>query len=68
VLTRIRKDVNANPVIVIAALLFDAIILVAFLWIKASSDLFVVALSFVMMVLIFAGVKWFLYWKKINLH
>ncbi len=64
VLTRLRKDVNANPVIVITALLFDAIILVAFLWIKASSDLFVVALSFVMMVLIFAGVKWFLYRKQ----
>lgn len=60
VLTRLRKEVNANPVIVITALLFDVIILGAFLWIKASSDLFVVALSGILMVLIFAGEKWFL--------
>ena len=63
VLTRLRKDVNANPVIVSTALLFDVIILGAFLWIKASSDLFVVVLSAVMMVLIFVGEKWFLHWE-----
>lgn len=64
VLTRMRKDVYANPVIVSAALLFDAIILGAFLWIKASSDLFVVALSGIMMILIYAGVRWFLHGKS----
>ncbi len=63
VLTRIRKDVKANPVIVSTALLFDIIILGAFLWIKVSSDIFVVILSGVMLVLIFAGEKWFLYKK-----
>ncbi len=61
VLTRIRKDVKANPIIVSFALLFDVIILGAFLWIKATSDLFVVVLSVVLMVLIFAGEKWFLH-------
>lgn len=66
VLTRLRKDVNANPVIVSAALLFDVIILGAFLWIKASSDLFVVALSVVIMVLIFSGEKWFLHSNNIK--
>jgi len=66
VLTRLRKDVNANPVIVSIALLFDVIILGAFLWIKASSDLFVVALSVVLMVLIFAGEKWFLHSNNIK--
>lgn len=60
VLTRLRKDVKANPAIIIIALLFDVIILGAFLWIKVSSDLFVVVLSGVIMVLIFAGEKWFL--------
>ena len=65
VLTRLRKDVKANPAIVISALVFDVIILGAFLWTKASSDLFVVALSGIMMVLIFAGEKWFLKIRKI---
>jgi len=64
VLTRLRKDVKANPVIVSVALLFDVIILGAFLWIKASTDLFVVVLSGVMLVLIFIGEKWFLHEKQ----
>jgi len=66
VLTKLRKEVNANPIIVCAALVFDVIILGAFIWIKVFSDLFVVALAGVVMVLIFAGEKWFLHWKKIN--
>jgi amino acid transporter len=64
VLTKIRKDVKANPVIVSIALLFDVIILGAFLWIKATTDLFVVVLSCVMLVLIFAGEKLFLHWEN----
>jgi amino acid transporter len=64
VLTRLRKDVKANPAIVISALVFDVIILGAFIWIKASSDLFVVVLSGILMILIFAGEKWFLKFRK----
>jgi len=64
VLTRLKKDVNANPAIVISALVFDVIILGAFIWIKASSDIFVVALSGIVMVLIFAGEKWFLKFRN----
>ena len=63
VLTRLRKEVKANAAIVICALIFDVIILGAFIWTKASSDLFVLALSGIMMVLIFAGEKWFLHWE-----
>jgi hypothetical protein len=56
--------VKANPAIVISALVFDVIILGAFIWIKASSDLFVVVLSGILMILIFAGEKWFLKFRK----
>jgi len=60
----LRKDVNANGMILIAALLLDLIVLVAFLWIKASSDLFVVIFSAIGVILVFTGEKFFLYWKE----
>lgn len=64
VLRHLSKDVNANPAIVITALVIDAIVLAAFLWIKVSSDLMVVWLSLALMVVIFAGEKWFLKRRK----
>ncbi|WP_291856664.1 amino acid permease, partial [Marinilabilia sp.] len=64
VLKRLRKDVKANPVIVTTALVIDGVVLAAFLWIKASSDLLVVWLSLVLMIMIFAGEKWFLKRRK----
>ncbi len=60
----LKKEVNANGIILITALLLDLIVLIAFLWIKASSDLFVVIVSAIGIILVFAGEKWFLYWKK----
>jgi amino acid transporter len=64
VFKHLRKDVNANGIILISALLLDLIVLIAFLWIKASSDIFVVIVSVIGIVLVFAGEKWFL--KKIK--
>jgi hypothetical protein len=64
VLKHLRKDVNANPVIVTTALVIDGVVLAAFLWIKASSDLLVVWLSLALMIMIFAGEKWFLKRRK----
>ncbi|HZJ36099.1 MAG TPA: APC family permease [Gillisia sp.] len=64
VFKHLRKDVHANPIILISALLLDLIVLIAFLWIKASSDMFVVIVSAIGMVLVFAGEKWFLHWKE----
>ena len=64
VLKHLRKDVNANPVIVITALIIDGVVLAAFLWIKASTDFLVVWLSLTLMILIFAGEKWFLNRRK----
>jgi amino acid transporter len=64
VFKHLRKEVNANGIILISALLLDLIVLIAFLWIKASSDIFVVIVSVIGIVLVFAGEKWFLYWKE----
>jgi len=55
VLKHLRKDVNANPLIVITALVVDGVVLAAFLWIKASSDFLVVWLSFALIIFIFTG-------------
>jgi amino acid transporter len=41
VFKHLRKDVNANGIILISALLLDLIVLIAFLWVKANSDIFV---------------------------
>ncbi len=60
----LRKDVKANGIILISALLLDLIVLIAFIWIKANSDIFVVIISAIGIVLVFAGEKWFLHWKK----
>jgi len=64
VFKHLRKDVNANGIILISALLLDLIVLIAFLWIKVSSDIFVVIVSAIGMVLVFAGEKWFLHWNE----
>lgn len=64
VLKHLRKEINAKAWILITSIILDAIVLSAFIWIKASSDLFVVVLSVIIMVLIFAGEKWFLKWNN----
>jgi len=60
----LRKEVKANGVILISALLLDLIVLIAFLWIKATTDIFVVIVSAIGIILVFAGEKWFLHWKE----
>jgi len=64
VFKHLRKDVNANGTILISALILDLIVLIAFLWVKASSDIFVVIVSVIGIILAFAGEKWFLHWKE----
>jgi len=56
----LRKEVKANGIIVITALLLDFVVLVAFLWIKVKSDLLVLLVAGVVIILVFAGEKWFL--------
>jgi amino acid transporter len=60
VLKHLRKKVEAKPYIVMTAILFDVIVLGAFIWEKVSSDLWVVLLSISLIVLIFIGEKFFL--------
>jgi len=63
VFKHLRKEVNANGAILISALLLDFIVLIAFLWVKANTDIFVVIVSIIGIVLVFAGEKWFLHWQ-----
>jgi amino acid transporter len=60
VLKNMRKDINARASILYTAILLDCIVLAAFLWIKASSDLLVLIVAAILIVLIFLGEKWFL--------
>ena len=64
VLRHLRNEIKPNVFIVIMALVLDAVVLGAFLWMKASSDLLIVIISVVAMGLIYAGEKWFLSGKE----
>lgn len=64
VFKNLRKDVKANGVILISALLLDLIVLTAFVWVKANADIFVVIVSAIGVALVFAGEKLFLHFKK----
>ena len=63
VFKHLRKDVTANGILLITALLLDLIVLIAFLWVKANSDIFVVIVSAIGIILVFAAEKWFLHWQ-----
>ena len=63
VLRHVREKVNANRWIPITAILLDAAILGAFLWLKATSDMLVIWVALGGMVFIFAGERLFLTWK-----
>ena len=60
VLKYLRKDIKAKTWVIAIAIILDLIVLGAFLWIKASSDILVVIVAVVLMILIFMGENWFL--------
>ncbi len=60
VLRHLRTDVGANPFILGSAIILDAIVLGAFIVVKAQTDMLVVVVSLLAMLLIFAGTKLFL--------
>ena len=60
VFKHLRKEVKANGFILLTALLLDLIVLTAFLWIKAKSDIFLIIIAAVSMSLVFIGERWFL--------
>lgn len=66
VLRKLRKEIQARSGIVITAIILDFVVLAAFLWIKANSDVLVVIVSMVLMVTIFAAEYWFLKTRKLK--
>lgn len=64
VFSKVRKEVKANPVILITAILLDFIVLGAFIWIKIQTDMLVIWVSIIGLIFIFTGERWFLANKK----
>jgi amino acid transporter len=64
VLRHVRQDVGATRWVSITAIGLDAVILVAFLWMKATNDVLVIWVALIAMVVIFAGERLFLTWDK----
>ncbi len=63
VLRRVRQHVKANRWVPITAIVLDVVVLGAFLWMKATSDVLVLMVAGAGMIFIFAGERWFLAWK-----
>jgi len=59
-LRHMREEINVNPYIVSTAIILDVVVLGALLMTKASTDMFLVAISVILIVLIFIGEKWFI--------
>ena len=60
VFKHLRKEINANPAILITAIILDVIVLGAFLWVKAQSDMLVIWASIIGLILIIGGERIFL--------
>jgi hypothetical protein len=60
----LRKEVNANGIIVVAAIIFDVIVLGAFLIVKASTDMLVIYAALIGIAVIFVGERFFLKWQE----
>jgi len=60
VFKHLRKDVGANPAMLITAIVLDVIVLGAFLWVKVQSDMLVIWASLIGFAAIFIGEKFFL--------
>lgn len=56
----LRQQINANAFILISAIIFDVIVLGAFLMVKARTDMMVIYAAIIGMALIFAGERFFL--------
>jgi len=60
VLRHLKESVSANPIILVIAILLDAIVLLGFIWVKATSDPFVLMIAGVVMAIILLGEWMFL--------
>jgi hypothetical protein len=60
VFKHLRKDVAAKTWVLMSAILLDVVVLAAFLWVKAQSDILIVWISLIGLALVFGAEKWFL--------
>ncbi len=60
VLRHLRKEVEVNAAILITAIALDVVVLGAFLWVKAQSDMLVIWASLAGLIIIFVGERLFL--------
>ncbi len=56
----IRQEINANPFVLITAIIMDVVVLIAFLLVKAQTDMLVIYASLVGLAFIFLGERYFL--------
>jgi len=56
----LRKEIDANPAILITAIIFDVVVLGAFLMVKASTDMMVIYAAVIGVFIVFAGERYFL--------
>lgn len=56
----LRREINANAIILIMAIVFDVVVLGGFLIVKAATDMMVIYASLTGMLLIFLGERFFL--------
>ena len=68
VLRHLREEVEASATILIAAIMLDVVVLAAFLWVKAQSDMLVIWASLTGLVIIFAGERLFLRHQSKDSH
>jgi hypothetical protein len=60
VLRYLRDEIKANSVILLLAIAFDVIVLVAFLMVKASTDMMVIYAALIGVLFVFIGERYFL--------
>lgn len=68
VLRHLRKEVGANPIVLVIAILLDAVVLAGFLWVKATTDPLVLIVATVVMAAILVGERLFLSRKESSNH
>lgn len=66
VLKNLKDEIKANPLIVIAAIILDVLVLASFIWVKIENDVFVVIVSAVAITAIFVGERFFLRYSTEN--
>jgi hypothetical protein len=60
VFKHLREEVGAAIWVLMTAIVLDVIVLGAFLWVKAQSDILIVWISLVGLAMVFGAEKWFL--------